>query len=551
MKPWQTTSAENTEKRCWSKRVNQKPARSGSTVDGNAGNRLEELRSKRETARMGGGLKRQEAIRSSGRGTARDRLSLLLDEGSFLEMDTFVTHRTDDHNMFLHQTLGDGVVTGQGTVEGRRVYCFAQDFSVHGGSMGEMHALKIAKVVEMAERAKAPLIAMWDGGGQRAHDGVNALAGTGEMLDRLVQCSGRIPMISLVLGPVVGVSALAASLSDFTILGEEHGQLFLSSPLETPEVISGEVDAAGLGGANLHASRSGIASLIAEDEEDACELAATILSFLPDHNMADPPHLPTGDPVERLNETLQEIVPDNPNKPYDMVKVVEEVVDDGMFMELFPAYADNIIIGFARMNGATVGVIGNQPKVLAGCLDIDASIKAARFIRTCDAFNIPLLTFEDVPGFLPGVVQEWGGIIRHGAKLLFAYAEATVPKLTLVTRKAYGGAYLAMSCKHLQSDYNVAWPTAELAVMGAEGAVNIIHRREINAVPDEEKEAVRLRLVDEYKAKFGDPYVAARNGWLDDVIEPKESRLRLCRALNILKSKREWSPPKKHGNIPL
>ena len=299
-------------------------------MDGNAGNRLEELRSKRETARMGGGLKRQEAIRSSGRGTARDRLSLLLDEGSFLEMDTFVTHRTDDHNMFLHQTLGDGVVTGQGTVEGRRVYCFAQDFSVHGGSMGEMHALKIAKVVEMAERAKAPLNAMWDGGGQRAHDGVNALAGTGEMLDRLVQCSGRIPMISLVLGPVVGVSALAASLSDFTILGEEHGQLFLSSPLETPEVISGEVDAAGLGGANLHASRSGIASLIAEDEEDACELAATILSFLPDHNMADPPHLPTGDPVERLNETLQEIVPDNPNKPYDMVKVVEEVVDDGI-----------------------------------------------------------------------------------------------------------------------------------------------------------------------------------------------------------------------------
>lgn len=520
-------------------------------MDSTPNHALEELRAKRETARLGGGLKRQEAIRSSGRGTARDRIGLLLDEGSFLEVDTFVTHRTDDHNMFMHQTLGDGVVAGHGTIEGRRVYCFAQDFSVHGGSMGEMHALKIAKIVEMAERAKAPLIAMWDGGGQRAQDGVNSLAGTGEMLDRLVQCSGRIPMISVVLGPVVGVSALAASLSDFTILGEEHGQLFLSSPLETPEVISGEVDAAGLGGANLHASRSGIASLIADDEEDACELAATLLSYLPDHNMADPPILATGDPATRLNETLQDMVPDNPNKPYDMVKVVEEVVDDGVFMELFPSYADNIIIGFARMNGSTVGVVGNQPKVLAGCLDIDASIKAARFIRACDAFNIPLLTFEDVPGFLPGVVQEWGGIIRHGAKLLFAYAEATVPKLTLVTRKAYGGAYLAMSCKHLQSDYNVAWPTAELAVMGAEGAVNIIHRREIGAVPDEEKEGVRQRLVDEYKAKFGDPYVAARNGWLDDVIEPQESRLRLCRALNILKSKREWSPPKKHGNIPL
>ena len=358
-------------------------------------------------------------------------------------------------------------------------------------------------------------------------------------------------MISLVLGPVVGVSALAASLADFTILGEEHGQLFLSSPLETPEVLEGEVDAAGLGGANLHASRSGIACMIAADEEDACTLAAEILSYLPDHNMADPPIEETADPKARKNTILETLVPDNPNKPYDMVKVVEEIVDDGIFVELFEAYADNIIIGFARLEGRTIGVVGNQPKVLAGCLDIDASIKAARFIRTCDAFNIPLVTFEDVPGFLPGVVQEWGGIIRHGAKLLFAYAEATVPKLTLVTRKAYGGAYLAMSCKHLQSDYNVAWPTAELAVMGADGAVSIIHRREINAVPDEEKEGVRQKLVAEYKAKFGDPYVAARNGWLDDVIEPDESRVRLCRALNILRSKREWSPPKKHGNIPL
>ena len=315
--------------------------------------------------------------------------------------------------------------------------------------------------------------------------------------------------------------------------------------------MSGEVDAAGLGGANLHASRSGIACMVAEDEDDAFFLASELLSFLPDHNDAVPPLEETGDPEDRLNPELAEIVPDNPNKPYDMVKVIEEVVDDGYFLELFEQYAENIVIGFARMGGSTIGIIANQPKVLAGCLDIDASIKAARFIRTCDAFNIPLVTFEDVPGFLPGVVQEWGGIIRHGAKLLFAYAEATVPKLTLVTRKAYGGAYLAMSCKHLQSDYNVAWPTAELAVMGAEGAVNIIHRREIAAAPDEEKENVRLKLVDEYKAKFGDPYVAARNGWLDDVIEPEESRIRLIRALSILRNKREWSPPKKHGNIPL
>ena len=417
--------------------------------------------------------------------------------------------------------------------------------------MGEMHAQKIAKVVEMAERTKVPLVGIWDGGGQRAHDGVASLAGTGVLLDRLVQCSGRIPMVSLVLGPVVGVSALGASLADFTILGEEHGQLFLSSPLETPEVISGEVDASGLGGANLHASRSGIACLIAEDEEDACGLAAEILSYLPDHNMANPPKLDSDDDPLRSNPELEKIVPDNPNRPYDMIKVIEEVADDGLFMELFGSYAENIIIGFARMGGSSVGVIANQPKVLAGCLDIDASIKAARFIRTCDAFNIPLLTFEDVPGFLPGVVQEWGGIIRHGAKLLYAYAEATVPKLTVITRKAYGGAYLAMSCKHLRSDYNIAWPTAELAVMGADGAVSIIHRYEINAVPDEEKEEIRIQLTEDYKNKFGDPYIAARNGWLDDVIEPSETRLRLIRALRILSSKREWSPPKKHGNIPL
>ena len=520
-------------------------------MSGNTSDQLEDLRYRREQAYMGGGIKRLESIRQTGRGTARERIGNLLDEDTFVEIDTFLTHRTADHGMFMHETLGDGVVCGHGTVNGRRVYCFAQDFSVHGGSMGEMHAKKIAKVVEMAERSKTPIVGIWDGGGQRAHDGISSLAGTGELLDRLVQCSGRIPMISLVLGPVVGVSALGASLADFTILGSEHGQLFMSSPLETPECINGEIDASGLGGAELHASRSGIACLIAEDEEEACILAGEILSFLPDHNMASPPLEETADEDSRLIPELETLVPDNPNRPYDMVKVISEIVDDGLFVELFNSYAENIIIGFARLGGMPVGIVANQPKVLAGCLDIDASIKAARFIRTCDSFNIPLVTFEDVPGFLPGVVQEWGGIIRHGAKLLFAYAEATVPKLTLVTRKAYGGAYLAMSCKHLQSDYNIAWPTAELAVMGAEGAVNIIHRREIAAAPDEKKEDTRLQLVDEYKSKFGDPYVAARNGWLDDVIEPSESRLRLVRALKILSSKREWSPPKKHGNIPL
>jgi propionyl-CoA carboxylase beta chain len=415
--------------------------------------------------------------------------------------------------------------------------------------MGEAHAAKIAKTAEMAERARTPLIGIWDGGGQRAHDGVHALAATGELLDRLVTCSGRIPLISIVLGPVVGVSALAVSLSDFTILGSDHGQMFLSSPLETEEVVAGELDPRGLGGALMHGSRSGIAGLIADDEQDAMDIASELLGFLPDHCLAEAPQHESEDDPTRLCSQLNDIVPSDANRPYDIKQVITEVVDDGHFVELFSIYAENIVIGFSRIGGQPIGIIANQPKVLAGCLDIDASVKAARFIRTCDAFNLPLLTFVDVPGFLPGTVQEWGGIIRHGAKLLYAYAEATVPKLTVVTRKAYGGAYLAMSCKHLQSDYNVAWPTGELAVMGAEGAVNIIHRREIAAAED--KEARHQELVSEYKRKFGDPYVAARHGWLDDVIEPDQTRLSLVRALRLLRSKREWSPPRKHGNIPL
>ncbi|MCS5536123.1 MAG: acyl-CoA carboxylase subunit beta [Candidatus Poseidoniales archaeon] len=518
---------------------------------GSTGEKLDDLAHARGEGEAGGGMGRLESIRASGRGTARDRIRWLLDPDTFVEIDAFITHRSTDHNLHMLKHYGDGVVAGHGMVGGRRVYCFAQDFSVHGGSMGEMHAKKIAKAVEMAMRSRVPLIGIWDGGGQRVHDGIPALGGTGELLDHLVQCSGRIPMISIVLGPVVGISALAAGLADFTILGREFGQLFLSSPLETPEVISGEIDADSLGGAELHSSRSGIACQIADDDEEAMIIAADILSYFPDHNMAAAPDMPSGDPYDRSVAELEDIVPDNPNRPYDMVKIVEMIADEGEFLELFDSYADNIVIGLARMDGMSVGIIANQPKVLAGCLDIDASIKAARFIRTCDSFNIPLLTLEDVPGFLPGVVQEWGGIIRHGAKLLYAYAEATVPKLTLITRKAYGGAYLAMSCKHLRSDYNVAWPTAELAVMGAEGAVNIIHRREIDAAEDEVREDVRDELVAEYKRKFGDPYVAARNGWLDDVIEPSETRLRLCRALRLFRSKKEHTPSKKHGNIPL
>jgi propionyl-CoA carboxylase beta chain len=511
--------------------------------------RAEDLAWRRSQARSGGGRARLEALRASGRGTAKERIDALLDVDSFIEIDALVSHRNHDNNLHMHPQFGDGVIAGHGSIDGRRVFCFSQDFTVFGGSMGEMHARKIVKIIEMAERARLPLICIWDGGGQRAHDGVHALAATGEMLDRLVACSGRLPMISLVLGPVVGASALAAGLADFVVLGEDHGQLFLSSPLETEETASGEMTNEEVGGAQMHASRSGICCLTATDEHDAMEIAIELLSFFPDHCGASPPVLDSGDPHDRDCPELTELVPDDSNRPYDMVKAVKAIADDGHFVELFPMYADNIVVGLARLGGQPIGVIANQPKVLAGCLDIDASIKAARFIRTCDAFNIPLLTMVDVPGFLPGTVQEWGGIIRHGAKMLYAYAEATVPMMTVVTRKAYGGAYLAMSCKHLESDYNVAWPTGELAVMGAAGAVNIIHRRELKAAEDPEAEHVEL--VADYKAKFGDPYVAARNGWLDDVIEPNETRVRLIRALRPLLSKRVWQPPRKHGNIPL
>tara|TARA_B100000029_G_scaffold270952_1_gene266106 strand:- start:509 stop:2059 length:1551 start_codon:yes stop_codon:yes gene_type:complete len=490
-----------------------------------------------------------EELRKSGRQTARERISMLLDADSFVEVDAFVQHRSGDFNMHLHRPFGDGVVAGHGKIDGRRVVCFAQDYAVFDGTMGEMHARKIAKVAEFAEKSQLPLIGIWDGDGQRVEDGVPSLGATGELLDILVACSGRIPTFSVILGTVAGVSALAAGLSDFVILSDDHGQMFMRSPYFIPEIASGELDQNSLGGAEAHASRSGVACMVAEDEEDAILTACEILAYLPDHTLAEAANLPSGDPADRACNNLTEIVPADSNRPYDIRKVIEEVVDESRFLELFQTYAENIIIGFARLDGQSVGIVANQPKVLAGCLDIDASIKAARFIRTCDIFNIPVVTFVDVPGFLPGTVQEWGGIIRHGAKLLYAYAEATVPKLTVVTRKAYGGAYLAMSCKHLRSDYNIAWPTGELAVMGAEGAVNIIHRRELAEAED--SASTHVELVDEYRRKFGDPYVAARNGWLDDVVEPAQTRKKLIQALRPLRSKREWVPPKKHGNIPL
>ena len=509
----------------------------------------DELDAMRDAAQSPGDRASLRDMRHEGRRSARERINDLLDADSFVEVDAFVQHRGAEHNMHLHRPLGDGVVAGHGMLDGRRVVCFAQDYSVFSGTIGEMHAKKICKVAEFAEKSQLPLICIWDGDGQRVEEGVTSLGATGNLLDVMVACSGRIPIISVILGTVSGVSALAAGLSDFVILGAEHGQMFMRSPYMIPEIVSGEIDEESLGGAEQHASRSGIACLVADDESDAIDIAAEILSFLPDHTLAEPDIVAGDDGWDRPCEALDDIVPDDSNRPYDMRKVIEEVVDEGRFVELFRDYAENILIGFARLDGHSVGIVANQPTVLAGCLDIDASVKAARFIRTCDSFNVPVVTFVDVPGFLPGTVQEWGGIIRHGAKLLYAYAEATVPKLAVVTRKAYGGAYLAMSCKHLGSDYNVAWPSGELAVMGADGAVSIIHRKELSEADD--PDSTHKELSDEYQRKFGDPYVAARNGWLDDVIEPSETRNKLVQALRPLKTKREWVPPKKHGNIPL
>ena len=509
----------------------------------------DELESLRSEADSQGDAKVLKGLREMGARSARERVMGLLDDDSFVETGAFVKHRSGDHIMHLHTPMGDGVVAGHGKIDGRRVVCFSQDYSVLSGTMGEMHAGKISQMVEFADKSQLPIVGIWDGDGQRAHEGVTSLGATGSLLDKLASCSGRVPIISVVLGTVSGTSALAVGLSDFVILGAERGRMFMRSPYMIPEVIEGDVDEEDLGGALHHSSRSGIACMVSENESGAFDLVAELLSYIPDHNLAEPEVLRTGDKWSRKCKGMEKLVPDNTDKPYDMREVIKKVVDSKRVLELFPGYAENIITGFARLDGNSIGVVASQPSVLAGCLDIDASVKAARFIRTCNCYNIPIVTFVDVPGFLPGTVQEWGGIIRHGAKLLYAYAEATVPKLTVVVRKAYGGAYLAMSCKHLGSDYNAAWPTGELAVMGAEGAVNIIHREELAGVGDR---AMRhSQLVDDYKEKFGDPYVAARHGWIDDVIEPEDTRMELIKALRPLMSKRTWGPQKKHGNIPL
>ncbi len=491
----------------------------------------------------------EEKQHARGKYTARERVEKLLDPGSFQELDTFVRHRTYEFEMQKNRPWGDAVVTGHGTIDGRRVCVFSQDFTVFGGSLGEVMGEKMCKVMDLAARIGCPVVGINDSGGARIQEGVVSLASYGDVFLRNVRCSGVIPQISLVMGPCAGGAVYSPAITDFVFMVNETSHMFITGPDVIKTVTGEEVGFEELGGAMSHNTKSGVAQF-ASDDEDAClEDCRYLLSFLPSNNLQTAPRVqPTDDPL-RMDEALDHVVPDNPNKPYDMRDVIRLIVDDGEFLEVHEHYAKNIVCGFARMDGFSIGVVGNQPSQLAGVLDINASAKAARFVRTCDAFNIPLLTFCDVPGFLPGTAQEWGGIIRHGAKLLYAFAEATVPKVTIITRKAYGGAYDVMSSKHLGADFNLAWPTSEVAVMGPEGAVNIIYRRDIanSPTPDER----RRKLMDDYKARFANPYTAAERGYIDDVIVPHETRPKLITALETLRTKREPGPKRKHGNIPL
>ena len=500
----------------------------------------------REEARLGGGQERIDQQHARGKFTARELIELLLDADSFVELDAFVTNRNATVDASY---LGDGVVTGHGAIDGRTVFVFSQDFTVFGGSLSEAYAEKICKIMDLAMKVGAPIIGLNDSGGARIQEGVVSLGGYADIFLRNTLASGVVPQLSVILGPCAGGAVYSPAITDFTIMVEGTSYMFVTGPNVVKAVTHEDVDAETLGGATTHTTQSGVAHLAAPDEASALASARQLLAFLPQNNLADAPSFSTTDPVDRMDETLDSIIPDDPAKPYDMHGVIERIVDDGAFTEIQPGWAQNIITGFARLNGRSIGVVAQQPAVLAGALDIAASTKAARFVRTCDCFNVPLLTLVDVPGFLPGVGQEHGGIIRHGAKLLYAYCEATVPKITVITRKAYGGAYDVMSSKHVRGDINLAWPTAEIAVMGAEGAVNILYRDEIASSDD--ASATRERLVREYEERFANPYVAAARGYVDDVIRPSETRPRLIAALEMLADKRDTNPPKKHGNIPL
>lgn len=511
--------------------------------------KLQVLKEKKDKIKLGGGEKRIKKQHSSGKLTARERLNLLFDESTFVEIDTFVKHRCVNFGMEKQESPGEGVVTGYGKVDGRLVYAYAQDFTVVGGSLGEMHAKKICKVQDLALKMGAPIVGLNDSGGARIQEGIDALAGYGDIFFRNTLSSGVIPQICAITGPCAGGAVYSPALMDFIFMVDQTSQMFITGPQVIKTVTGEVVTAEDLGGATTHNSTSGVAHFMAQNDEDCIEQIRKLLSYLPSNNSENAVTYDSEDNPNRLTPILDKIIPEGSGKPYDMKDIIYEVVDDGDFYEVQPAFGTNIITGFARINGDSIGIIASQPKVMAGCLDINASDKAARFIRTCDCFNIPLVTFVDVPGFLPGTSQEYGGIIRHGAKMLYAYSEATVPKITLITRKAYGGAYIAMSSKHLGADMVMAWPSAEIAVMGPDGAANIIFKNEIKEATDPNK--VRLEKVSEYTNEFATPYKAAERGYIDDVIEPSMTRIRLADALDTLASKREDRPYKKHGNIPL
>jgi propionyl-CoA carboxylase beta chain len=512
-------------------------------------NKIELLRERSNKAEEGGGQARLEKQRSGGKMTARERINFFLDEGSFEEFDKFVVHRSTDFGMEQQKYPGDGVVTGHGLVDGREVFVFAQDFTVFGGSLSETHAQKICKVMDLAMKVGAPVIGLNDSGGARIQEGVVSLGGYADIFLRNTLASGVVPQISCILGPCAGGAVYSPAITDFNVMVKDTSYMFITGPDVIKTVTHEDVTKDELGGAMTHNQKSGVAHFAADSDEHALQITRELLSFIPSNNLDDPPFVPTADPHDRTDEKLNTMVPEVSSQPYDIRDIIHSVVDEGYFFEVQQHYAPNIVIGFARFGGKSAGIVANQPAYLAGVLDIDASVKAARFVRFCDCFNIPLITFEDVPGFLPGVNQEHGGIIRHGAKLLYAFAEATVPKITVITRKAYGGAYCVMASKHIRTDINFAYPTAEIAVMGAEGAVGILYRKELSEA--ENTEEARREKINELEEKFANPYVAAEKGFIDEIIEPAQTRPKIIRALSLLENKRDTNPPKKHGNIPL
>ncbi|MBZ0179487.1 MAG: acyl-CoA carboxylase subunit beta [Melioribacteraceae bacterium] len=514
--------------------------------------KIKELMEMRAKARLGGGEKRIESQHKKGKYTARERIDMLLDDGSFEEFDMFVSHRTVDFGLDKQSYLSDGVVTGYGTIDGRLVYVFSQDFTVFGGSLSEMYAQKICKVMDKAMKVGAPIIGINDSGGARIQEGVKSLGGYADIFQRNIMASGVVPQISAIFGPCAGGAVYSPALTDFTIMTKGTSYMFVTGPKVVKTVTGEVVTEEELGGASVHASKSGVTHFVAEDEQEGILLIRKLMCYIPQNNMEDPVTTVCDDPIDRLEDALNEIIPENPNKPYDVKDVIHAVVDYSEFLEVQRYYAPNIITGFAKFNGIPVGIVANQPSYLAGVLDINASRKAARFVRFCDAFNIPIVTLVDVPGFLPGTAQEYGGIILNGAKLLYAYGEATVPKITIILRKAYGGAYDVMSSKHLRGDINYAWPGAEIAVMGPKGAIEVLHAKELKEIESDEE---RIKFINEkeqeYKRKFANPYVAAKYGYIDDVIEPRNTRFRIIRALQMLSTKKDINPPKKHSNLPL